>query len=433
MSDLALVNGRLIDGTGAAQRDGWGVVVRDGKIHSLGPVGSLSLPADAEVLDVEGRTIMPGLIDPHTHLTYHAGEYGLVLQQLNESLELNTIRAVETAKLLLETGCTAIGDGGTRGNISVAIRDAVAEGIIPGPKVVASGQIISGSGGLQDHTFVPGYTEDAAFLGTVVNGPLEVRTVVRKQVRAGVDWVKISVSGVPGSRHIDGHTQDLEYDEIQAAVQEAAKFGKTVHAHAHDSNGLKDAVRAGVISLHSGEFVDDEGLELMKEHNSVFVPTIAWLHFRGHTDYAREYSRAFKLNDAQLQQFVDECLEAYEACRDAIVKAHRIGTPTAVGSDGAHTFPPYDIALEMEYFQELGIPPLQVITDATKVAAQAVNRSDDWGTLEPGKAADVLIVDGDPSADVKILKDKSRIVMILQDGRKVKNTLLPQLAEAHAS
>ncbi len=433
MSVLALVNGRIIDGTGAVPRDEWGVVVRDGKIQSLGPAASLPTPAEAEVVDVGGRTVMPGLIDPHTHLTYHSKEFGLILQQLTESLELNTIRAVQNAQLILQTGCTAIGDGGTRGHIAASIRDAVAEGLIPGPKVVAAGQIISGSGGLQDHTFVPGYYDDDAFLGTVVNGPLEVRTEVRKQVRGGVDWVKVSVSGVPGSRHISGHTQDLEYDEVLAAVQEAAKFGKTVHAHAHDPNGLKDAVRAGVISLHSGEFVDQEGLELMKARGAVFVPTIAWLHYRANADYAREYSRAFKLTDAQLQEFVDDCQEAYECCRDAVIQAHRTGAPTAVGSDGAHTFPPYDIALEMEYFQDLGIPPLQIITDATKVAAQAVGKAGDWGTLEPGKAADILLVDGDPSVDVRVLKDKSKIDMILQDGRKVKDTLAPAMANVGAA
>ena len=423
MTSFALINGRFIDGTGQESRDGWGLVVNGTNIQAVEHMQSLSVPADATVIDLDGRTMMPGLIDPHTHLTYHVSEYALLLQQMTESLETNTLKAAESARVILETGCTAIGDGGTRGNIAVAIRDAVRKGLIPGPKVVAAGQMLSGSAGLQDHTMAWGYYDDVAFMGTVVNGPLEVRTAVRKQVRLGVDWVKVTASGVPGGFHIGAHTQDLELDELSAAVQEARKFGKTVHAHAHDPAGLKDAVRAGVISLHSGEFADEEGLELMKEHDCVFVPTIAWLQFRTEERYAREYTRHFKMSDEDIKWFIDECREAYEACREAIVLAHKIGTPTAVGSDAAHVFPPYDIAYEMEYFQNLGIPPLQVIRDATMVSAQAIGRGNVWGTLEPGKAADILVVDGDPSEDVRILQDKSRIMMIVQDGKVVKDIM----------
>lgn len=393
------------------------------RIHSVGPVGSLSRPADARVIDAGGRTLMPGLIDAHTHLTYHGSEYALILQQMNETLELNTLKAAESARRILETGCTAIGDGAGRGNIAAAVRDAVALGIIPGPKVVAAGQMLSGSSGIGDHTAVWGDFEHEAFLGAVVNGPQEMRAAVRKQIRRGVDWIKVTASGTPGNLWIGGRTQDLEYDEILAAVREATKFGKPVHAHAHDAAGLKDAVRAGVISVHSGEFVDEDGLRLMKERGCVFVPTIAWLHFRVSEEYARAYTRAYRPTDEQIQRFVQECREAYEACRGAIVSAFRLGTPTAIGSDGAHVFPPFDLVREMEYFQELGIAPLQIVACATKLSAQAVGRGDVWGTLEPGKAADVLVVEGDPARDVRVLRDKSRIVLMLQDGRVVKDLL----------
>lgn len=420
---LVLANGRLIDGTGTAPRKGCSVVVVDAVIEAVGPAAALRMPAEARVVDVGGRTIMPGLIDAHTHLTYHAREYALILQQMNETLEMNTVHAVESARAILATGCTAIGDGAGRGNIAVAIRDGVSRGIIAGPKVVAAGQMLSGSAGIGDHTAAWGALDHEAFLGVVVNGPHEVRAAVRRQVRSGVDWIKITASGTPGNPSIGGRTQDLEYDEIRAAVEEAAKFGKPVHAHAHDPRGVRDAVRAGVISVHSAEFVDDEGLELMKERGCVFVPTIAWLRFRVNEDYARQYTRACRLGDAQISRFVGECREAWEAARDAIVRAFRVGTPTAIGSDGAHVFPPFDVVSEMEAFQDLGIPPLDIITSATRLSAQAVGRGDAWGTIEPGKAADVLVVDGDPARDVRLLRDKSRIVLILQDGRVVKDCM----------
>jgi imidazolonepropionase-like amidohydrolase len=420
---LALINARLIDGTGAPPRDDCMIVVADGLISAVGPGRTLATPLNARTIDVRGRTVMPGLIDAHTHLTYHAGEYALILQQMNETLEMNTVKAVENARTILATGCTAIGDGACRGNIAVAIRDAVKDGIIAGPKVVAAGQMLSGSAGIGDHTAAWGTLEHQAFLGTVVNGPHEVRAAVRRQVRAGVDWVKVTASGTPGNPSLGGRTQDLGYDEIAAAVEEAAKFGKPVHAHAHDPRGVKEAVRAGVISVHSAEFVDDEGLELMKVRGCVFVPTIAWLRFRVNEDYARRYTRAWRFDDAQVSRFIADCREAGEASADAIGRAFRIGTTTAIGSDAAHAFPPFDVVAEMECFQALGIAPLEIITATTRNAARAVGRGDVWGTIEAGKAADLLVVDGDPSRDVRVLRDKSRIVAIVQDGRLMKDAL----------
>ena len=423
MSKYVLTNALLIDGTGAEPQPNCGLVIDGEKIQSVGATGSLPAPADAEVIDLEGKTLMPGIIDAHTHLTYHRSEYGLILQQMNESLELNTIKAVENAGMILDTGCTAIGDGACRGNIALAIRDGVRQGLIRGPKVVAAGRMISGSSGIADHTAAWGYADHDAYLGLCVNGREEVIAAVRKQMRTGVDWVKLTGSGTPGNPWIGGRIQDLVYDELEAAVQEAAKFNKRVHVHAHDPIGPQAAAKAGAVSVHSGEFLDEEGLLVLKEYNCVFVPTIAWLEFRTNEEYAREYLRSFKPTDDQVQTFIDECRDAYEACREAIPAAYKLGTPMGLGSDAAHVFPPFDIALEMEYYQDLGIPPLDIITCATKMSAMAVGRGEDWGTLEQGKAADILVVDGGPSKDITLLLDKDRIEAIVQNGEFQKNTI----------
>ena len=424
MSTTAIINARLIDGTGAPPRDGWGLVIdEEGQVSAAGAADSLQIGPETEVLDAGGRTVMPGLIDAHTHLTYHAKEYALILQQMNESLEFNTLKAAENAKMILETGCTAVGDGACRGHIGSAIRDAVAKGVIPGPKVVAAGQMLSGSGGIGDHTGAWGYHENDSYLGITVNGVEEVQAAVRRQIRSGVDWVKVTASGTPGNPWIDGDTQDLSFEEISAAVREAAKFGKPVHAHAHDPKGIKDAVRAGVISLHSGEFADDEGLALMAETGCVFVPTIAWLHFRIDEDYAQAFTRSGGAGPADIRKFIARCGEAYEACADTVRRAKAAGTPIGVGSDAAHVFPPYDLAFEMEYLQDLGLSALEVIQSATQISARAVGRGESWGTLEVGKAADLLVVDGDPSQDVRVLRDKDKIVLIMQDGQVRKNGL----------
>ena len=423
MPTTALVNARLIDGTGAPARDGWGLVTEDGRISYAGPMESLQIGPEAIILDLGGRTVMPGLIDAHTHLTYHAKEYALILQQMNESLEFNTLKAAENAKMILETGCTAVGDGACRGHIGSAIRDGVAKDVIAGPKVVAAGQMLSGSGGIGDHTGAWGYHENDSYLGITVNGVEEVQAAVRKQIRSGVDWVKVTASGTPGNPWIDGDTQDLSYEEISAAVREAAKFGKPVHAHAHDPQGIKDAVRAGVISLHSGEYADDEGLALMAETGCVFVPTIAWLHFRIDEDYAQAFTRSGGAEPADVRKFIERCGHAYEACADTVRRAKIAGTPIGVGSDAAHVFPPYDLAFEMEYLQNLGLSALEVIQSATQISARAVGRGEAWGTLEDGKAADLLVVDGDPSQDVRVLRDKDKIVLIMQDGQVRKDGL----------
>lgn len=420
---VALVNARVFDGTGAPVQDEAGVVVKDGRIHAVGSMRELRLPDQARVIDVESRTVMPGLIDAHTHVTYHAGEYGLLLQQMNEPLEFNAIKAAVNATTILETGCTAIGDGGCRGQIGVATRDAVARGVIKGPKIVAAGQMLCGSSGIQDHTAAWGYYDDTAFLGTVVNGPQEVRTAVRKQVRSGVDWVKVTASGTPGNAWIGGRTQDLNLEEIRTAVEEAAKFGKLVHAHAHDPQGLREAVEAGVVSLHSGEFADEEGLELMREKGCVFLATIAWLDFRTEDHYVESYLRSYDASAKDRKRFVDECAEAYEAARGAIVSAYRLGTPLGIGTDAAHVFPPYDIAYEMEYHQRLGVSPSDVLRAATLGSASALGRQEHWGSLEPGKDADLLVVDGRPDEDVTVLRTKDRIEAIMQDGRFVKDAL----------
>lgn len=153
MTPTAIINACLIDGTGAPAREGWGLVIdEEGKISAAGAADSLQIGLEMEVLDAGGRTVMPGLIDAHMHLTYHAKEYALILQQMNECLEFNTLKAAESAKMILETGCTAVRDGACRGHIGSAIRDAVAKGVIPGPKVIAARQMLSDSGGIGDHT-----------------------------------------------------------------------------------------------------------------------------------------------------------------------------------------------------------------------------------------------------------------------------------------
>jgi len=411
VTQIVLRGGSLIDGTGRDPVADAGLVIEGDTITQVDRSDWLRPDPGARVIDLDGRTLMPGLVDGHTHLSYHASQPNAWTLEMEESVELTTVKAVLNAQAILAMGFTTIADGGCRGLIGPALRDAIAAGFIPGPRVVAAGQILCGPAGLLDSMPVWVRYESDVALGTIVDGPDEVRRAVRRQVKAGVDYVKVAASGVAGSRWSDAETGDLDQDEIAAAVREAAKHRRWVHAHAHSAGGIKAAVRAGVRSLHSAEFADEEALALVRERGVVLSATIAWLHARCLPGYvlARD-------NPA----FVAEARHAFVAAAAMLVRARAMGVKVAIGTDAAHRFfHAPDGVLEMEYLAALGYPPLQVIRAATQTAAEAIGMDARLGTLAPGKFADVLVVEGDPAEDVSVLRDKRRIARLFKGGREV--------------
>jgi imidazolonepropionase-like amidohydrolase len=408
--ESVLIGGTLIDGTGRDPIANAGVVVKEGRIQAAGPADRLAYGRDAEVVDVAGLSIMPALIDIHTHLTYHGDQPNVWQLEFKESVELNTLKAARNAAHILQTGFLSIGDGGCRGYIGPAIRDGVAQGVIAGPQIVAAGPILTGTAGLLDGMPAWIRLESDQALGMTVNGVDDVRRAVRTQVKGGVDWIKVSASGVAGSPYTSAETEDLSAEEIRAAVVEAKKYGKPVHAHAHSREGIRAAVEAGVLSLHSGEFADEEVLLAMREKGIAFSPTIAWLHARCLPGYVLARDPAF----------VAEAWRAYAAAKVSVVAARKLGVKMAMGSDAAHRFHHVpDGVLELEYYQELGWPALEVIGAATKTAAEAINRGESVGTLQAGKVADILVVDGPVAEDIRVLRDKRNIKRMLQAGREL--------------
>ena len=409
MTALLIRGGRLIDGTGREPLDKAALVIQDGRIVEVGPVDLVSAPRDARVVDADGLTIMPGLVDIHTHLTYHASQPNAWRQEMEEPVELTAVKAAANARAILEMGFTTVADGGCRGLIGPAIREAVVQGVIAGPRIVAAGQILCGTAGLLDS--MPPWVryESDVSLGRIVDGPADVRRAVREQVKGGVDFIKVAASGVAGSPFSDAETEDLDVEEMRAAVVEAARHRRWVHAHAHSAASVKAAVAAGVRSIHSGEFADDEALLAMRERGVPFAVTIAWLHARSRPDYvlARD-------NPA----FADEARRAFVAAARVLPRARELGVKVAIGTDAAHRFfHAPDGVLELEYLQALGYPALEVLRAATWTAAEAIVR-DDVGALTPGKAGDVLLIDGDPAEDVGVLRDKRRIVEIFKAGEE---------------
>lgn len=222
--ETALIGGRLIDGTGREPVASAGILIEDGAIRAVAPMAGFRVPKTADIVDLDGRTVMPGLIDCHTHLTYHASQPDVWQLDFKESVELNTLHAAQNARGILAMGFTAIGDGGCRGFIGPAIRDGVALGLLPDPRVVAAGPILCGPAGLLDGTPPWMRPESDKALGTTVSGPHAVRDAVRRQIKGGVDWIKVAASGVAGSPHSTAEIEDLDYAEILAAVRAAPIF-----------------------------------------------------------------------------------------------------------------------------------------------------------------------------------------------------------------
>lgn len=409
---VLLRGGLLIDGTGAEPVRDQVISIADGRIRSVGPIGRVRSADNVDVVDLEGRAVLPGLVDAHTHLTYHVERPDVWALEQKESVELNTFYAGRNAGWILASGVTSIGDGGCRGFIGPAVRDAVRLGLIAGPEVVAAGPIICGAAGLLDGAPAWMDQSNASSLGDIANGPEQVRAAVRRQVKGGVDWIKVAASGVAGSPFSSAETDDLCFEDIQAAVGEAAKYGKLVHAHAHSRNGILAAVRAGAVSIHAAEYADEACLDAMVEKGTIFSPTIAWLHVRCMERFGAPPDPAFRR----------EAWDAFDRSRAMIAEARRKGVRIALGSDAAHRFPHIPSAvLEMEYFEALGHSPLETISASTATAAAAIGRAKDKGRIAPGHIADLLVVDGNPADGVRVLRDPGRIWRIYRAGTRIES------------
>jgi len=379
-------------------------------ISAIAATGTVRPGPDDTIVDADGRTLMPGLIDAHTHLGYHVRQPNVWTQELKESVELNTLYAAANATAILQCGFTAIGDGGCRGFISCAVRDAITNGLIEGPRVRAAGAIICGEAGLLDNTPPWSEVRTHSSLGMMVMGTDEVRRAVRRQVKGGIDWIKVAASGVAGSEWSSAETDDLSYEELRAAVVEAAKFVRPVHAHAHSLGGIKAAVEAGVISLHCGEFADRAAIDAMRDAGIYFSPTIAWLHVRCMPRFGAPTDPEFR----------KQARAAFDASRRMVLQARDRGALIALGTDAAHRFPHVpDGVIEMEYFVALGYSPMEAVVAATSSAARAIGCGDWLGQLKAGYAADILMIDGNPAEDISILRNKRNIVRMWKGGTEV--------------
>ena len=409
----AISNAILIDGTGTDPVPNATVLVEGERIAAVG--SNITIPQDAEVIDAGGRTVMPGLIDCHVHLW---GRVTHLQERLLTPPTLNAFYAMRNAERTLDAGVTTVRDAS---GSPLGLKMAIERGLIAGPRMRISVSALSQTGGHGDQMMPSGAKPGSSLAGrgpewpeTVVDGVDEVRLAVRKLLRAGADFIKLcSTGGVLSPADEPGHTQ-FTPDEIAVMVYEAATHGKTCMAHAQGTQGIKNAVRAGVESIEHGIYVDDEVLAEMKHRGTFLVPTLVapvWV-----------LRHAERMPGSILPQSVRKTKEVMEDHKRNIGEAIRAGVKVAMGTDsgvGHHG----SNAEELQLMCEAGMTPMQAIVASTKTASECVHMAEDVGTLEAGKFADLLIVDGDPLDDVRILQDKARLALIMQGGKRHKDVL----------
>jgi len=404
-----ITNVRLIDGRGGPPVDRGHVAVRDGKIVSVGHVDAR--PSADAVLDGANLTLLPGLIDAHAHLVYSGFRSLDAIDRC--SIETATINAVRNAERVLNAGYTAIRDVGTIGNVAVAVRDAIAEGKVPGPTVVASGSIICSTGGLGDT--LPPHWQASHGLGKLVDGPDAIRREVRRQIRAGVDNIKLAASGVEVGPYAWTWMTTFSEEEIRVAVEEAHRWGRTVAVHAQSYDAVRFALRAGVDTIEHGTRMDDETIALFKRSNAILVPTLCTLFS------VLELGSTLNLLPKQREEMaVNEPLWL-----DSLRRAREAGVPIAAGGDIGNRYPQGSNAREIVHLVKAGLSPMEALCAATSIASRVLKCQQQIGTLEVGKAADLLLLDGDPLANIEILLEPARIALVVKDGRAAAGRMAP--------
>jgi len=391
-----ILAGRLFDATSDTVRQNMVITVEGERIKSIAPNSGGQLPTGASVIDLSHATVLPGLIDCHTHLGARADRYNEIYNFKDTPFD-SAFAAVVNARKTLEAGFTSVRDVGSLPFLAVDLRNTINEGLIPGPRVVASGPGISITGGHGDlnnfspQTRVMMFPEEHDF--QIADSVDEIRHVVRAQVKYGVDVIKILATGGVLSKGDSPGAPQFTFEELKAAADTAHMAGRKIAAHAHGTQGIKNAILAGIDSIEHASLIDDEGIRLAEEHGTFLVMDIY------NDDYILNEAPKFGLP----LENIDKEKMVGRLQRENFEKAVKAGAKMAFGTD-AGVYPHGDNAKQFYYMVKFGMTPAQAIRAATSSAADLIGRSADVGTIEAGKYADIIAVNADPMADVRALE-----------------------------
>ena len=395
--------GRMIDGRHDQPRKEVSIVIDNGRITRV-TAGYIAAGPDDKLIRLTEHTVMPGLMDMHTHLQSQHSKDSYTERFFMEQADY-ALRSTVYARVTLLAGFTTVRDLGDNGVNSIALRKAVENGWVPGPRIFTSGKSLATTGGHADPTNAlrGDYKRDAGPLEGVINGPDDARKAVRQRYKDGADLIKLTATGGVLSLAASGQNPQFTAEELQAVVSTAHDYNMTVAVHAHGAEGMKRAVLAGVDSIEHGTYMTDEIIGLMKARGTFWVPT----------NIASEWVAEKSKELGYFPEIVRPKAAAIgPQMRDTFKKAHAAGVKIAFGTDSGVS-PHGQNAHEFELMVAGGMPPMKAIQAATLVSAQLLKIEDRLGTLEEKKLADIVAVKGDPLADISLLKN---IVFVMKEG-----------------
>jgi imidazolonepropionase-like amidohydrolase len=412
---VAITGATLIDGSGRDPQRNATVLIEGERISAVG--SNVSVPKGAKILDAAGRTVLPGIIDCHVHGTYRARD---MRQHLLNTPTYNVLRSTTVLEETLACGVTTARD---MGGADAGFRAAIEEGVIAGPRLQIAIAMVSQTGGHGDAWVPAGLRiQKRAWLPSpVADGPDEVRRLVRHLLMAGADFIKICATGGITSVTDSWDEPQFSTEEIAVAVTEARARRKTVAVHAEGIDGINMALHANIHSLEHGWFIDEESIALMLKHGTWWVPTLALVplsleHRKKNTAWDKQQLAS---EDVKEREIFDRMQQQIPLWKEAVKR----GVKVAFGTDQSHRLLVGENLVELRFMVDwLGMTPMQALVSATQQAAACIGR-DDLGVIAPGKIADVLVVDGDPLDNIRVLEERSRLKLVMQAGRAYTNTL----------
>jgi imidazolonepropionase-like amidohydrolase len=390
-SSFLLRDVTVMDGTGADPVPGQAVVVEGRRLAWLGPADQAPSTAPEAVVEGGGRTVLPGLINCHVHLC-NDGAPDLFAQVMSDSIPVATLRAARSASETLQSGVTTVRDCGAADEIVIELARAIELGMIPGPRVQAAGRVITMTGG------------HGHFIGREADGADAVRRAVRTEIKAGAAVIKVMATGGVLTPGVSPTQTALLPEELAVVAQEAHNSGRRVATHAIGGAGILNALRAGIDSIEHGFYLDDETLDLAVAQGAFLVPTMLAVDRIVRNGLARGIP----------DWVVDKAEREAHKQRESFAAAVSSGMRIAAGTDAGTPFNEHgDLALELALMVQHGLSPMQTLVAATRSAAENLGLSSEIGTLEVGKLADLVVVDGDPVQDISAT---GRVALVVKDG-----------------